>query len=119
MKPETVNEVPSVGTAEAQPGSGAAIGSVEWPDIGKDPLKYRDEVLGGVEGADQRLSLASAVQQKGVPDQTALVWRIDIDRLRCELIVMTARWNSRQRIKAPPNDKLSDGAEKGTKCTKE
>ena len=82
---------------------GAAPCSVTWPDIGKDPLKYRDEVLGGVEGADQRLSLASAVQQKGVPDQTALVWRIDIDRLICELIVMTARWNSRQRIKAPPN----------------
>lgn len=84
----------------------AAPGSVEWPDIGKDPLKYRDEVKGGVEGAMERLGQASAVQQKGVPDQTALVWRIDLDRIRCELIVMTARWNNRPKNEAPPNDQI-------------
>ena len=46
------------------------------------------------------------MQQKGVPDQTALVWRIDIDRLRCELIVMTARWNSRKGIAKGDCDQL-------------
>ena len=78
-------------------------GSAEWPDIGKDPLKYRDEVLGGVEGAKERLGKACAVQQTGVPDQTALVWRIDLDRLMCELTVMTMRWNNGVKNEAPPN----------------
>lgn len=86
----------------------ASAGSVEWPAIGKDPLKYRDEVKGGVEGAMERLGQACAVQQKGVPDQTALVWRIDLDRIRCELIVMTARWNSRKKNEAPPNTRRSN-----------
>lgn len=93
----------SAPTAEAIAGSLQRPGSVEWPDIGKDPLKYRDEVKGGVEGAKERLGQACAVQQKGVPDQTALVWRIDLDRISCELIVMTARWNSRPAKDTPLN----------------
>ncbi len=51
-----------------------------YPDIGKDPLKFHDEA-GGFEESKERLQRASSVQQKLVPDQTALVWRIDLQRL--------------------------------------
>lgn len=56
-----------------------------FPDIGLDPLAYRDQVKGGVAGARERLEKVTAMQQAGVPDQTALVWRIDVDRVLCEL----------------------------------
>jgi hypothetical protein len=57
------------------------------PDIGMDPLKMPRETPSD-EAADnchratrERLTQASTIQQQGVPNQTALVWRIDIDRL--------------------------------------
>ena len=62
-----------------------------FPDIGLDPLAHRDQVKGGVEGAQERLNKADDIQQKGVPDQTALVWRIDLNRLRGELTLVSAR----------------------------
>ena len=40
MKPETVNEVPSVGTAEAQPGSGAAHCSARCLDCNHGKEHY-------------------------------------------------------------------------------
>jgi len=79
-----------------------------WPDIGLDPLKHRDEVKGGVEGAKERLKQALCIQQTKVPDQAALVWRIDISRVLDELTVMTARWKHHQEH-LPPNAKVSDG----------
>ena len=85
----------------ANPPSTLAAGSA-WPDIGLDPLKHREQVEGGVEGAVKRLNQAVAIQQKEVPDQTLLAWRIDVDRVLCELIVMTARW------KHSPNNPQND-----------
>ena len=43
--------------------------------------------------AVQRMRTACDLQQAGVPDQTALVWRMDISRVLSELTLMTARWN--------------------------
>ncbi len=70
------------------------------PDIGLDPLKHRDQVKIGVEGARERLTKALCIQQPEVPDQTALVWRIDIDRVLMELTLMTSRWENREAVQA-------------------
>lgn len=54
-----------------------------FPDIGNDPLQVRD--VDGVAGAMERLGKAVSLQQPLVPNQTALVWRIDISRIRDEV----------------------------------
>ncbi len=71
-----------------------------FPDIGPDPLKHRDQVKDGVAGACERLTKALALQQAEVPDQTALVWRIDISRVLGELTLMTVRWEHREDVVA-------------------
>jgi len=82
--PEDVNKTPSP-PLPAPTGSAPA-----WPNIGDDPLKVGDMELST---AIQRMRTACDLQQAGVPDQTALVWRIDINRVLSELTLMTARWN--------------------------
>lgn len=78
----------------AEPPLAPAPGSA-LPDIGEDPLKASDLQLST---ALCRLGKARDIQQEGVPDQTALVWRIDLMRVMDELTLMTARWNlMRQR----------------------
>jgi hypothetical protein len=79
-----------------------AIPVQRFPDIGSDPLKNPDNAVTAVErmtadptaGAMDRLAKAAAVQQPEVPDQTALVWRIDIERVRMELIWRRAAMKS-------------------------
>ena len=62
-----------------------------FPDIGPDPLQVRDAPgRGCVEASLERVRAAHCKQQEGVPDQTALVWRIDLMRLTGELIWRTA-----------------------------
>jgi hypothetical protein len=64
----------------------------EFPDIGPDPLKLDgEEREKAYDDTDARLHKACAVQQKGVPDQTALVWRIDLSRHFANYAVMQAR----------------------------
>lgn len=69
---------------EPRQGLGAVNGSVPFPDIGKDPLKTdggEREVYFGHEAILARLHKACSLQQKEVPDQTALVWRADLSHL--------------------------------------
>lgn len=54
------------------------------PDIGPDPFKGSREDY-TLANAEKRLRDALTVQQKGVPDQTALVWRCDLLKLFHEL----------------------------------
>lgn len=59
-------------------------GTPTFPDIGSDPLKLPNDEYGKrntVEKAHEVLSGINAVAQPGVPDQTALVWRADLDRV--------------------------------------
>jgi len=60
-----------------------------FPCIGQDPLKM--EKRDGFEESFVRLKSGLNIQQKGVPDQTALVWRIDISRVSDEVIIQTGR----------------------------
>ena len=64
-----------------------------FPDIGPDPLKAtpHEKWVEMASNYDERLFKACAVQQSGVPDQTALVWRIDLSRLRDACTLATAR----------------------------
>lgn len=90
--------------------AGSNCSAASWPDIGLDPLKHRDKVTGGVEGARERLSKAVSIQQKEVPDQTLLAWRIDVSRVLDELTLMTARWEYLQKRAAlPPNSDYPTG----------
>lgn len=68
------------------------------PDIGRDPLKLasHDERMEYGSKFEERLTLAHQIQQPGVPDQTALVWRIDLQRLLAEL------HRTRQRLRLAP-----------------
>lgn len=54
----------------------------KFPDIGQDPCQMRGDKENG---SYDRLSLAHCIQQPLVPDQTALVWRIDLSRITGEL----------------------------------
>jgi hypothetical protein len=65
---------------------GPATCSAHWPDIGKDPLQNWDTMDQTPEGSQNRMQSGCDMQQSGVPDQTALVWRIDINRVNGELI---------------------------------
>lgn len=67
-----------------------------WPDIGPDPLANRDTVDQSTDAARARLQHACDIQQKEVPDQTALVWRIDINRVTGDLVWRTAQATSFQ-----------------------
>lgn len=70
----------------------AGAGIPGAPDIGPDPLKLDGEErvrYGGEYVA--RLTAAHTIQQPGVPDQTALVWRIDLSRVLSELIQTRVR----------------------------
>lgn len=62
-----------------------------FPDIGNDPLKVRDAINDQSEASLKRLKSGLCIQQKNVPDQTALVWRIDISRVTDRLILAEAR----------------------------
>lgn len=75
----------------------ALRGEVEraWPDIGPDPLKGPREP-GALEKAINRVEQAYVIQQKEVPDQTALVWRWDIGRLLMDWKRLRA-WEKCQR----------------------
>lgn len=64
----------------------------KFPDIGKDPLKFSGEVDRSIDAVRTRLSKAVGLQQKEVPDQTALVWRVDLSQLDSEYI-----WRNAQR----------------------
>jgi len=55
---------------------------VNFPYIGQDPLKTGQH---NIEHALDRLRQGASVQQKEVPDQTMLAWRIDVDRVLVEL----------------------------------
>lgn len=71
----------------------AGVGIPGAPDIGPDPLKlsqHEERVTYGSEYV-ARLTKAHAMQQPGVPDQTALVWRIDLSRVLSELIQTRVR----------------------------
>lgn len=57
---------------------------LSYPDIGPDPLKSGEKDPDHDEGME-RIFQAMSVQQNGVPDQTALTWRIDLSRLHGEL----------------------------------
>lgn len=65
----------------------------QFPYIGPDPLKMprktREEQAKPDEWVElapcERLRQATSVQQAGVPDQMALVWRIDLNRVLMEL----------------------------------
>jgi hypothetical protein len=59
-------------------------GERKYPNIGPDPLKLPgDEYMkrNSVPAAIHELSKGVSLQQKEVPDQTALVWRADLNRL--------------------------------------
>lgn len=64
-----------------------------FPDIGPDPLKV-SQPGDLIEQASKRMMQASSVQQRGVPDQTGLVWRIDIMRVCGQLVWKTAQVRS-------------------------
>jgi len=64
---------------------------VALPDIGVDPCQSPVAGYNREEAAIARLCLARDIQQKDVPDQTALVWRIDISRLHGAFILARAR----------------------------
>jgi len=69
----------------------------QFPDIGPDPLKLNGEER--KKAADEtysRLTKAHTVQQKGVPDQTALVWRIDLSRADMYRIIENNKLKSAQ-----------------------
>lgn len=54
-------------------------------DIGIDPLKHDDwKTYRSTEAMKERIMNAMSIQQEGIPDQTALVWRIDISQLHSE-----------------------------------
>lgn len=74
----------------------------KFPDIGPDPLKADgDERKRLHNETDERLTKAFTIQQSGVPDQTALVWRIDISRQHDALIIaQTQREGLRQQLLA-------------------
>jgi len=65
-----------------------------FPDIGADPLKLDGEER--TKRMDEQViyditSKAASVQQTGVPDQTALVWRFDLSKLHERAILDEAR----------------------------
>jgi uncharacterized coiled-coil protein SlyX len=64
----------------------------KWPDIGQDPLQM--EKRDSFEESFARLKSGLNKQQAGVPDQTALVWRVDISRVSDEVILQRARGES-------------------------
>jgi len=64
----------------------------KFPDIGICPHKM--EKRDGFEEAFARLKSGLCTQQKGVPDQTALVWRADISKVSDELIIQKCRGDS-------------------------
>ena len=71
----------------------------QWPDIGEDPLKknFEDRRADAfADGAFVRLGQGVGRQQPHVPDQTMLAWRIDVDRVRCELVHKRAFFEYRQ-----------------------
>ncbi|WCT73966.1 Lar family restriction alleviation protein [Sphingomonas naphthae] len=74
-----VNGYQTKGKAIAAWNTRALVGG--FPDIGPDPFKVSDRA-----GADERLKRSYVIQQKGVPDQTALVWRYDLMQQHYELI---------------------------------
>jgi len=78
--------------------------SRKWPDIGPDPLKDRDKVDNSEDGSRSRLIVPVCLQQPEVPNQTALVWRIDISRVSDELIWRRAAMESLKK----QNDELRD-----------
>ena len=66
--------------------------SKKFPDIGPDPLKADGEEREKLHNETrQRIEKACAIQQSGVPDQTALTWRIDLSRIRDDLTIAEAR----------------------------
>lgn len=67
----------------------------KFPDIGRDPLQLSGDERkqrGCIEAVREALNAPVCLQQKGVPDQTALVWRIDLSRLLDDHTVLAARW---------------------------
>jgi hypothetical protein len=82
----------------------------ELPDIGPDPMKTD----GAREGWEERLKQAYVIQQKGVPDQTALVWRFDLGQMRYALIrnrAMAELWQADR--KATPTHPSAPDSETG------
>ena len=61
-----------------------------FPDIGPDPTQIHDPTEPGMDMVGEkmmvRLQKAARTQQHGVPGQTALVWRIDLERLISEAL---------------------------------
>lgn len=51
--------------------------------LGRDPMQDGDR---GLEAAEARLRLAYTLQQPFAPDQTALVWRVDLGAIRRDLL---------------------------------
>ena len=80
---KTCEQAEAIGQFAPCPGSPAT-----WPDIGQDPLKASDM---DVENALERLRKACSLQQKEVPDQTALCWRIDLSRALGEIAWLRGR----------------------------
>ncbi len=66
----------------------------EFPNIGQDPLQFKGTLIENRvyrNKAKERLKKARDIQQLGVPDQTALVWRVDLMQLFDEIAVLRGR----------------------------
>lgn len=74
-----------------------------WPDIGPDPFQGPRE-NDNVGCAHKRLRDAYAKQQPHVPNQTALVWRIDIGRVHQRLVQLEALFADRKTPATPAAD---------------
>ncbi len=61
-------------------------------DIGPDPLKLNGQERTAYQRLyKKRLRDALTIQQKNVPNQTALVWRADLGQLFSELAILQGR----------------------------
>lgn len=63
----------------------------QWPDIGLDPLKHSGQVDRSPDACMKRMCSGLGRQQPHVPDQTALVWRADINQVHCDRITLQVR----------------------------